>query len=164
MRRRRWRRAGRFRFRLRQASANCGSTCSAASRLIFIDHLPLNILTWLKSQYASVTPLKISFHLRISAAFVYGRQLEQGIVIATAPVKAGLQIYVAHVFLFTIFRGNFYVASSFENRCIRKKWASWIFNSPTLIVQAAAGKFRPVNMDVLPLYIVLMLFLPPICG
>ena len=30
------------------------------------------------------------------------------------------------------------------------------------IVQALLLKFRPVNMDVLPLYIVLMLFLPPI--
>ena len=30
------------------------------------------------------------------------------------------------------------------------------------IMQALLLKFRPVNMDVLPLYVVLMLFFPPV--
>ena len=46
---------------------------------------------------------------------------------------------------------------------MRKKWACWISSSSrtSRIVQALLLKFKPVNMDVLPLYIVLLLLFPP---
>src|SRR5204862_8127016 len=100
-----------------------------------------------------------------TAAFVYGRaMLEQGLVIATARIlKRVWQIYVAHVFLFTIFLAEIsYVANSFENPLYSEEMGilDFLKQPDVTIVQALLLRFRPVNMDVLPLYIVLMLFLP----
>jgi len=75
------------------------------------------------------------------------------------------QIYVAHVFLFTIFLAEIsYVATSFENPLYSEEMGIMDFlkQPDVTIIQALLLRFRPVNMDVLPLYIVLMLFLPVI--
>src|SRR5260221_13046149 len=75
--------------------------------LIFIDHLPPNLLTWLTIRnygFSDATEMFI-FISGYTAAFVYGRaMLESGFVVATARILRRVwQIYVAHVFLFTIF-------------------------------------------------------------
>ncbi len=88
--------------------------------LIFIDHLPTNILTWLTIRnygFSDATEIFI-FISGYTAAFVYGRaMLESGFVVASARIMRRVwQIYVAHVFLFTIFLAEIsYVATSFEN-------------------------------------------------
>jgi len=135
--------------------------------LIFVDHLPPNILTWLTIRnygFSDATEIFI-FISGYTAAFVYGRaMLESGVVIATARVLRRVwQIYVAHVFLFTIFLAEIsYVATSFENPLYTEEMGIMDFlkQPDVTIVQALLLRFRPVNMDVLPLYIVLMLFLP----
>ena len=91
---------------------------------------------------------------------------EAGFVVATARILRRVwQIYVAHVFLFTIFLAEIsYVATSFENPLYTEEMGIMDFlkQPDVTIVQALLLRFRPVNMDVLPLYIVLMLFLPVI--
>ena len=88
--------------------------------LIFIDHLPPNILTWFTIRnygFSDATEIFI-FISGYTAAFVYGRaMLDAGFVVATARIMRRVwQIYVAHVFLFTIFLAEIsYVATSFEN-------------------------------------------------
>lgn len=137
--------------------------------LIFIDHLPPNILTWFTIRnygFSDATEIFI-FISGYTAAFVYGRaMLEQGALVASARIlKRVWQIYVAHVFLFTIFLAEIsYVATSFENPLYSEEMGilDFLKQPDVTIVQALLLKFRPVNMDVLPLYIVLMLFLPPI--
>ena len=137
--------------------------------LIFIDHLPPNILTWFTIRnygFSDATEIFI-FISGYTAAFVYGRaMLEQGTLVASARIfKRVWQIYVAHVFLFTIFLAEIsYVATSFENPLYSGEMGilDFLKQPDVTIVQALLLKFRPVNMDVLPLYIVLMLFLPPI--
>src|SRR6266508_2172398 len=74
-------------------------------------------------------------------------------------------IFVDHVFLFTIFLAEIsYVATRFENPLYSEEMGIMDFlkQPDVTIVQALLLRFRPVNMDVLPLYIVLMLFLPVI--
>jgi hypothetical protein len=135
--------------------------------LIFIDHLPPSLLTWLTLRnygFSDATEIFI-FISGYTAAFVYGRaMLEQGLVVATARVlRRAWQIYVAHVFLFTIFLAEIsYVATSFENPLYTEEMGIMDFlkHPDVTIVQALLLRFRPVNMDVLPLYIVLMLALP----
>ena len=135
--------------------------------LIFIDHLPPNLLTWFTIRnygFSDATEIFI-FISGYTAAFVYGRaMLESGFVVATARVLRRVwQIYVAHVFLFTIFLAEIsYVATSFENPLYSEEMGIMDFlkQPDVTIVQALLLRFRPVNMDVLPLYIVLMLFLP----
>src|SRR5437763_5513024 len=137
--------------------------------LIFIDHLPPNLLTWFTIRnygFSDATEIFI-FISGYTAAFVYGRaMLESGLVVATARVLRRVwQIYVAHVFLFTIFLAEIsYVATSFENPLYTEEMGIMDFlkQPDVTIVQALLLRFRPVNMDVLPLYIVLMLFLPVI--
>ncbi|MET3841602.1 OpgC domain-containing protein [Bradyrhizobium sp. OAE829] len=135
--------------------------------LIFIDHLPPNILTWFTIRnygFSDATEIFI-FISGYTAAFVYGRaMLESGFVIATARIMRRVwQIYVAHVFLFTIFLAEIsYVATNFNNPLYSEEMGIMDFlkQPDVTIIQALLLRFRPVNMDVLPLYIVLMLFLP----
>ena len=135
--------------------------------LIFVDHLPPNILTWFTIRnygFSDATEIFI-FISGYTAAFVYGRaMLEAGFVVASARVLRRVwQIYVAHVFLFTIFLAEIsYVATNFNNPLYTEEMGIMDFlkQPDVTIVQALLLRFRPVNMDVLPLYIVLMLFLP----
>src|ERR1700752_4572753 len=135
--------------------------------LIFLDHLPNNIVAWLTIRnygFSDATEIFI-FISGYTAAFVYGRaMLQSGFVIASARIlRRVCQIYVAHVFLFTIFLAEIsYVATSFENPLYSEEMGIMDFlkQPDVTIVQALLLRFRPVNMDVLPLYIVLMLALP----
>jgi len=135
--------------------------------LIFIDHLPPNLLTWFTIRnygFSDATEIFI-FISGYTAAFVYGRAMrDSGFVLATARILRRVwQIYVAHVFLFTIFLAEIsYVATSFDNPLYSEEMGIMDFlkQPDVTIVQALLLRFRPVNMDVLPLYIVLMLFLP----
>jgi hypothetical protein len=135
--------------------------------LIFIDHLPNNILAWFTIRnygFSDATEIFI-FISGYTAAFVYGRaMLNSGFVIASARILRRVwQIYVAHVFLFTIFLAEIsYVATRFENPLYSEEMGIMDFlkQPDVTIIQALLLRFRPVNMDVLPLYIVLMLFLP----
>jgi hypothetical protein len=135
--------------------------------LIFIDHLPPSLLTWFTIRnygFSDATEIFI-FISGYTAAFVYGRaMLESGFVVATARIlRRAWQIYVAHVFLFTIFLAEIsYVANSFENPLYTEEMGIMDFlkQPDVTIFQALILRFRPVNMDVLPLYIVLMLSLP----
>jgi hypothetical protein len=135
--------------------------------LIFIDHLPPSLLTWFTIRnygFSDATEIFI-FISGYTAAFVYGRaMLEIGFLVATARIlRRAWQIYVAHVFLFTIFLAEIsYVAFSFENPLYSEEMGivDFLKHPDVTIVQALLLRFRPVNMDVLPLYIVLMLSLP----
>lgn len=135
--------------------------------LIFIDHLPPNILTWFTIRnygFSDATEIFI-FISGYTAAFVYSRaMLERGVLVAGARIfKRVWQIYVAHVFLFTIYLAEIsYVATSFDNPLYAEEMGilDFLKQPDVTIVQALLLKFRPVNMDVLPLYIVLMIFLP----
>ena len=100
-----------------------------------------------------------------TAAFVYGRAMsERGFVVAGARIlKRAWQIYVAHIFLFAIYMAEIaYVASSFENPLYGEEMniLDFLKQPDVTIIQALLLKFKPVNMDVLPLYIVLLLMFP----
>src|SRR6202030_117921 len=135
--------------------------------LIFLDHIPENVVNWFTIRnygFSDATEIFI-FISGYTAAFVYGRAMsDAGVVVATARIlRRGWAMYVAHVFLFTIFLAEIsYVATRFENPLYTEEMGIMDFlKEPDItIVQALLLRFRPVNMDVLPLYIVLMLFLP----
>src|SRR6478735_3245126 len=135
--------------------------------LIFLDHVPNNIVAWFTIRnygFSDATEIFI-FISGYTAAFVYGRAMvERGFIVAGARIlKRTWQIYVAHVFLFAIYIAEIaYVASSFENPLYVEEMNALDFLKPpdVTIIQALLLKFKPANMDVLPLYIVLMLFLP----
>ena len=88
--------------------------------LIFLDHVPHNILAWFTIRnygFSDATEIFI-FISGYTAAFVYGRAMAQrGVIVAGARIlRRAWQIYVAHIFLLAIYIAEIaYVASSFEN-------------------------------------------------
>jgi hypothetical protein len=136
--------------------------------LIFLDHIPSNAVSWITIRnygFSDATEIFV-FISGYTAAFVYGRAMrEHGFIVASARVlKRAWQIYVAHVFLFAIYLAEIaYVAHSFENPLYTEEMGvlDFLKNPDTTILQALLLKFKPVNMDVLPLYIVLLVFFPP---
>ncbi len=80
-------------------------------------------------------------------------------------LKRAWQIYVAHVFLFAIYLAEIsYVAHSFDNPLYTEEMGvpDFLKNPDVTILQALVLKFKPVNMDVLPLYIVLLAGFAPV--
>jgi len=137
--------------------------------LIFLDHIPTNIVSWLTIRnygFSDATEIFI-FISGYTAAFVYSKAMrDRGFVVAGARIlKRAWQIYVAHVFLFAIYIAEIaYVASSFENPLYVEEMNALDFlkKPEVTIIQALLLRFKPVNMDVLPLYIVLLVVFPAI--
>jgi len=137
--------------------------------LIFLNHIPSNFVAWVTSRnygFSDATEIFI-FISGYTAAFVYGRAMtERGPLVASARIlRRAWQIYVAHIFLFTIYLAEIsYVASSFENPLYTEEMnvLDFLKEPDVTIVQALLLKFKPVNMDVLPLYIVLLILFPPV--
>jgi hypothetical protein len=136
--------------------------------LIFLDHIPENIVNWITIRnygFSDATEIFI-FISGYTAAFVYGRAMrERGFLVAGARIlRRAWQIYVAHIFLFTIFMAEIaYVAATFDNPLYAEEMniLDFLKQPDVTIFQALLLKFKPVNMDVLPLYIVLLLLFPP---
>jgi hypothetical protein len=137
--------------------------------LIFLDHIPSNAVSWITIRnygFSDATEIFV-FISGYTAAFVYGRAMEQhGFVVSSARVlKRAWQIYVAHVFLFAIYLAEIaYVAHSFDNPLYTEEMGvrRFLADPDVTIIQALLLKFKPVNMDVLPLYIMLLAWFPPI--
>jgi len=136
--------------------------------LIFLDHIPENVVNWFTIRnygFSDATEIFI-FISGYTAAFVYGRAMrDRGFIVASARIlRRAWQIYVAHIFLFAIFMAEIsYVASTFDNPLYAEEMhiLDFLKQPDVTIFQALLLKFKPVNMDVLPLYIVLLLLFPP---
>jgi len=136
--------------------------------LIFLDHIPENIANWFTIRnygFSDATEIFI-FISGYTGAFVYGRTMrERGFLLSSARIlRRAWQIYVAHIFLFTIFMAEIaYVAATFDNPLYAEEMRilDFLKQPDVTIFQALLLKFKPVNMDVLPLYIVLLLLFPP---
>jgi hypothetical protein len=137
--------------------------------LIFLDHIPdniVNLFTLRNYGFSDATEIFI-FISGYTAAFVYGRAMrERGFIVSSARIlRRAWQIYVAHIFLFTIFMAEIaYVAATFSNPLYAEEMniLGFLKQPDVAIFQALLLKFKPVNMDVLPLYIVLLLLFPPV--
>src|ERR1700731_261727 len=136
--------------------------------LIFLDHIPSNIVSWvtIRNYGFSDAAEMFVFISGYTAAFVYGRAMrERGFVVAGARIlKRAWQVYVAHVFLFVVYLAEIaYVSKNFESSLYAEEWNIFDFlkQPDVTLFQALLLKFKPVNMDVLPLYIVLLLLFPP---
>src|ERR1700676_193580 len=135
--------------------------------LIFIDHVSPDVLTWFTIRsYGFCDAAEIFIFISgYTAAFVYGRaMLESGFVIATARILHRVwQIYLAHVFIVTIFLAEiFYASISSDNPFYSEEMrvVDFVSNPGAVLLQTLLLRFRPLNIDVLPLYVVLMFFLP----
>jgi hypothetical protein len=134
---------------------------------IFLDHMPINIVNWftLRNYGFSDAAELFVFISGYTAAFVYARvMVERGFVVAAARIfKRVWQLYIAHIFLFVIFVAEIaYVARTFENPLFAEEMniLEFLQQPHETLFQAALLKFKPANMDILPVYIVLLIAFP----
>jgi len=135
--------------------------------LIFLDHIPSNMVSWITIRnygFSDATEIFV-FISGYTAAFVYGRAMrERGFVVGAARIlKRAWQVYVAHIFLFVVYMAEIaYVSASSDNPLYAEEMGIFNFLSQpdVTMVQAMLLKFKPANMDVLPLYIVLLAGFP----
>src|ERR1700685_2829782 len=92
--------------------------------------------------------------------------IERGFIVgATRLTKRVWQLYVAHIILFVIYIVSIgYVALRFSDPEIINEFnvAGLVDNPIETLRQGLLLKFKPVNLDVLPLYIALMGLFPPV--
>lgn len=136
---------------------------------IFLNHIPNNVANWITNRnfgFSDATEIFV-FISGYTAAMVYGRQIDTaGVMVTSARIlRRAWQLYVAFIFLFVIYLAEIsYVVGSFSNPLYAEEMGALQFlaEPDVALVQAMLLKFRPANMDVLPLYIVLLATFPPI--
>jgi hypothetical protein len=135
--------------------------------LIFIDHVSPDLLSWftIRSYGFSDAAEIFIFISGYTAALVYARAMFQsGFVIAAARILRRVwQICAMHILLFAVLVAEVsYIAVGLEMPFYAKEMEITDFlKQPGIAMgQALLLRYRPLNMDVLPVYIVLMLFLP----
>jgi hypothetical protein len=137
--------------------------------LIFIDHIPENILSYFTLQAVAFFDAAevFIFISGFTAALVYGRRLaSNGALYATAQVlRRAWQLYVAHIFLFVLFIAEVsYTATAFNNPMYNDEMRVTDFlDEPHIaVIKALLLEFQPNFLDILPLYILMLVIFPVI--
>src|SRR6185437_13218626 len=130
---------------------------------IFLDHVPDNIVSWLTVRnygFSDATEIFV-FISGYTAVIAYSRMMvREGWLKAAARIYRRVwQLYVAHILLFVAFTAQIAwvsIASS-TTALIEEMELLGLGQDPyRAMLEAALLKFRPANLDVLPLYIVLL--------
>lgn len=140
-----------------------------ANWAIFLDHIPDNIVNWITTRnygFSDAADLFV-FISGYTATFVYARMmLERGFIVgSTRLTKRVWQLYVAHIILFVIYIASIsYLALRFGDSEMINEFnvAGLVDNATETLRQGLFLRFKPLNLDVLPLYIVLMGLFPPV--
>jgi hypothetical protein len=134
---------------------------------IFINHIPSNTMSWLTNRnYGFSDAAEIFVFLSgYTAAFVYGRVMrERGFVVAGARIlKRVWQLYVAFVLLSVIYIAQTaYVAHRFDNPLFADEMVALHFlqRPEIILLEVLRLRFLLANVNILPLYILLMLVFP----
>jgi hypothetical protein len=135
--------------------------------MVFLDHIPFDVVNWLTFRnygFSDAAELFV-FISGYTAGFVYGPAMREGRIFAATArlLKRVWQLYVAHVFLFVFFIA--YIAQTaehYDNPTLAHEFNVFNFlrHPDVMLLQGLILKFKPVDLDVLPLYIVLLLASP----
>jgi hypothetical protein len=134
--------------------------------LIFLDHIPSNVVSWVTVRnygFSDATEIFI-FISGYANAYVYGAVIRRrGFIDAAAWIlNRAWQIYLAQIFLFVIYIGEIaYLAGSSPYYTEEANLKVFLQQPDLAMLEALLLKFRPVNLDILPLYVILMLGFPP---
>jgi len=140
-----------------------------ANWFIFLDHIPndvVNLITIRNYGFSGAADLFI-FISGYAASIVYAKMtLERGFVVgATRIVKRVWQLYIAYIILFVIYIVTIAdVAARYSAPDIIYEFnVTGLVDHPIrTLAYGLLLKSRPLNLDVLQLYIALMAFFPPV--
>jgi hypothetical protein len=135
--------------------------------MIFLDHIPHDVVSWLTLRNYGFSDAA-EFFVFISGylvGFIYGPIVRAGYFLAAAKrlLRRAVQMYVAHIMLFLLFTAQIArTARRFDNPLYENEFNVYNFlqHPDVLIGQAITLRYKPVNLDVLPLYIVLVAAAP----
>ena len=135
--------------------------------MIFLDHIPHDIVAWLTLRNYGFSDAA-EFFVFISgylAGYIYGPIMRGGHFLAATKrlLMRAWQMYVAHILLFLIFTAQIArTARKFDNPMYENEFNVFNFlqHPDVLIGQALTLRYKPVNLDVLPLYITLVIASP----
>jgi hypothetical protein len=135
--------------------------------MIFLDHIPHDVVAWLTLRNYGFSDAA-EFFVFISgylAGYIYGPIVRGGHFLAATKrlVMRAWQMYVAHIMLFLLFTAQIArTVRKFDNPMYEDEFNvhNFLQHPDVLIGQALSLRYKPVNLDVLPLYISLMLACP----
>jgi hypothetical protein len=135
--------------------------------MIFLDHIPHDVVAWLTLRNYGFSDAA-EFFVFISgylAGFIYGPIIRAGHILAATKrlLLRAWQMYVAHILLFLVFTAQIArTARKFDNPMYENEFNVFNFlqHPDVLIGQALTLRYKPVNLDVLPLFISLVLASP----
>jgi hypothetical protein len=135
--------------------------------MIFLDHIPHDVVSWLTLRNYGFSDAA-EFFVFISgylAGFIYGPIIKAGHFLAALKRlwKRAMEMYVAHIMLFLIFTAQIArTVRRFDNPLYEDEFNvdSFLLHPDVLIGQALTLRYKPVNLDVLPLYITLIATAP----
>ncbi|MBI3699844.1 MAG: OpgC domain-containing protein [Afipia sp.] len=131
--------------------------------MIFLDHVPDNFVAWLTLRnygFSDAAELFV-FISGYLAGFIYGPIIRGGQFMAALKRlwTRAWQMYVAHIMLFLLFTAQIARAiRKFDNPMYADEFNvhNFLQNPDVLIGQALTLRYKPVDLDVLPLYITLI--------
>ncbi|MCL8483375.1 MULTISPECIES: OpgC domain-containing protein [Bradyrhizobium] len=140
-----------------------------ANWAIFLDHIPNNAVAWITMKHYGFSDAAdlFVFVSGYTVAYVYSRTMAaKGFLVAAIGILArAWQIYVAHILLFVFYvvaigylaqrYGHAHLLDEFNIRRL-------IADPIEFLKHGLLLEFKPLNMDVLPLYIALMATFPPV--
>lgn len=137
--------------------------------MVFLDHIPYDFLNWftLRNFGFSDAAEFFVFISGYSIGFAYGPAIKGGQLFAATKrlwTRAS-QLYVAHIVLVLLFVIQIArTAARFDNPMYKEEFnvARFLEHPEAMIEQVLLLRYKPVNLDVLPLYIVLVLAAPAI--
>lgn len=140
-----------------------------ANWAIFLDHVPNNAIAWVTTKnygFSDAADLFV-FISGYTVAFVYSKTMTtKGFVVAAVGILArAWQIYVAHILLFVFYVAAIgYVAQRYNHAHLLDEFniRRLIADPIEFLKHGLLLEFKPLNLDVLPLYIALMATFPPI--
>jgi hypothetical protein len=140
-----------------------------ANWAIFLNHMPENVVNWITTRnfgFSDAADLFV-FISGYTASLVYARMMRNRgfVVAATRLFKRVWQLYIAHIVLFvTYIAAIALVARNFNNSEIVHQFnvAGLVHDPIGTLSQGLLLKLKPLNLDILPVYIVLMASFPPV--
>jgi hypothetical protein len=135
--------------------------------MIFLDHIPHDVVSWLTLRNYGFSDAA-EFFVFISgylAGFIYGPIIRAGHFLSALKRlwKRAMEMYVAHIMLFLIFTAQIArTVRRFDNPLYEDEFNvhNFLEHPDILIGQALTLRYKPVNLDVLPLYITLIATAP----